>query len=136
VVRDGFQPERDRGWLWSSLKYGAVRKSLEYSIGEEDIELFLGAIRKAGQISKQTYKARFIVFLWDDRGRQTASNPGLVRRLQGRLKDSGITTFRVEDDVFKSDFETYHLPLDGHPNAKANKAIAAFLKRYLLSKSL
>jgi hypothetical protein len=92
-----------------------------------DIPLYLALVKRAGEIARTKYAAKFIIVFWDDPGRPLSAD------IMAAFDKAGIAYLPVSTILpgFLQDDHRYRLPQDGHPNALADHLIGQYLAQHL-----
>jgi hypothetical protein len=126
----------ERGWLppWldrimsKSLIYDAVyNKYLPNFVTEGDRRRFLAIVLKARELSLSKYHAPFVVILWDVPSDRRAE----VKWIAQHLKQNKVPTLQLSTSLPGLEADDYYIPVDGHPNGKANVLVARALSSFL-----
>jgi hypothetical protein len=91
------------------------------------VPLYVALVKRAGQVARERYRAKFIVIFWDDPGDQ------LGAEIMAAFDEAKISYVRVSSMLpdFQQDDRKYRLSGDGHPNAQADHLIGQYLARHL-----
>jgi hypothetical protein len=113
-------------WLLQALSpsrcFRAVRA---WTQGPPDPDVYRAVVTRTAVIVAERYRADMLVLVWPD------DNP-LNRALRESLEGTGLTVRKVEDAIpdYAVRPETYAVPGDGHPTARAYDRLAEYLLAY------
>jgi hypothetical protein len=101
----------------------------------DPVPLYIGLVKRARQLAEEKYHAQFVMIFWDD------PEPGEpTARIEAELERQGIAYVRVSSIIpdLVTNSAAYRVsPFDQHPNAAANRLIAAYLaKRFAESPAI
>jgi len=93
----------------------------------DPVPLYIGLVKRARQLAEQKYHAQFVMLFWDD------PEPGEpTARIEAELDKQGIAYVPVSSiipDLLRNNAAYRVSPFDQHPNAAANRLIAAYLAK-------
>ncbi len=91
------------------------------------VPLYVALVKRAGDVAREKYQAKFVVVFWDDPGSHEAAD------IMAAFDKEKISYVRVSTMLpdFQHDDGKYRLSGDGHPNALADHLIGQYLAQHL-----
>ena len=96
-------------------------------LSDDAAPLYVALVKRAGEVAREKYQAKFIVIFWDDPPDQLGAQ---IMALFDKVKISYVRLSTVLPDL-RRDYGKYTLSDDGHPSALADRLIAQYLARHL-----
>lgn len=102
------------------FRFVADRTFNRSRLSDGDIERYARILERSAQLSREKYGAPLTVVYWDDDNAPS-------RRVLARLRQSTLQLMLVSDVIPRSQWRQLTIKGDGHPNADANRRLAAAL---------
>ena len=92
------------------------------------VPLYVALVKRAGEVAREKFEAKFILVFWDDPGSQDAAD---IMAAFDKAKISYLKVSAILPDFQHDDFKYRLSRVDAHPNALADHLIGSYLAQHL-----
>jgi hypothetical protein len=92
------------------------------------VPLYVALVKRAVEVAREKYQAKFILVFWDDPGSQDAAD---IMAAFDKAKISYVKVSAILPDFQHDDYKYRLSRVDAHPNALADHLIGSYLAQHL-----